>query len=237
MKKISLIISILFISIISLGQISDNCIKDPFITVSGTAKMEIIPDEIFLNIVLTEKDRNDKKQLKEIEELFLSVLDKLHISKEDLSLSDANSILIRVPWKGKKISKSKQYQLKVKDVNTLSSLLDELENIDISHVSVSYVDHSKIEEFKKQVKIKAIIAAKEKAEYLLKAIGKELGEPIEITENNYNLSSSLQSKVAGVNTTLRENQSGGTEFYIDDQITFEKIDLEYSVTAKFKIKN
>ncbi len=236
MKRLNLILSILFIAIISHGQIIENCVKEPCISVSGTAKMEIVPDKIFLDIILTEKDRNDKKQLNEIEVLFLDVLQKLSISKDDLSLSDANSSLIRIPWKGKKISKSKEYQLMVKDVKTLTLLLNELENVDISNVSISHVDHSKIEEYKKEVKIKAIIAAKEKANYLLNAIGKELGDPLEISEKQDYLTS-LQSKAAGVNVTLRGARSSGMEYYIDDQITFEKIELEYSVFAKFKIKN
>jgi uncharacterized protein len=236
MKRLSLFLSIFFVAIISHGQVSDNCVKDPYIAVTGTAKMEIVPDKIFLDIILTEKDRNDKKQLNEIEILFLDVLQKLNISKDDLSLSDANSSLIRVPWKGKKISKTKEYQLMVKDVKTLTLLLNELENVDISNVSISHVDHSEIEKYRKEVKIKAIIAAKEKADYLLKAIGKELGDPIEISENQ-NYLSSLQSKVAGVNVTMRGSRASGTEYYIDDQVTFEKIDLEYSVFAKFKIKN
>lgn len=237
MKIFYLFISVLLIAANSFGQSSDNCIKDPYISVSGTAKMEIIPDKIFLNIVLTEKDRNDKKQLSEIEVLFLGVLEKLNINRDDLSLSDANSSIIRVPWKGKKISKSKQYQLMVKDVKTLSSLLNELEMVDISHVSISFVDHSKIEEYKKEVKIKAVMAAKEKAEYLLNAIGKEIGDPIEISENSYGVLQSLQSKVAGVNVTMRGQRSEDAQYFIDDQITFEKIELEYSVFAKFKIKN
>lgn len=248
MKRLSLFLSILFVAIISHGQINENCVKDPFIAVTGTAKMEIVPDKIYLNIILTEKDRSDKKQLNEIELLFLDVLQKSNISKDDLSLSNAESSIIRVPWKRKKINKSKEYQLMVKDVKTLTLLLNELENVDISNVSISHVDHSKIEEYRKDVKIKAIIAAKEKADYLLKAIGKELGDPIEISENQ-NYISSLQSKDAGVNSTMRGGRSSGTEYYIrgsrtsgteyyiDDQITFEKIELEYSVFVKFKIKN
>lgn len=237
MKKLYLFIGVLITAANLFGQSIENCVKDPFISVSGTAKMEVIPDKIFLNIILTEKDRNDKKQLSEIEVLFLSVLEKLNISRDELSLSDANSSLIRVPWKGKKISKSKQYQLMVKDVKTLSSLLNELEIVDISNVSISYVDHSKIEEYKKEVKIKAVLAAKEKAEYLLKAIGKDIGDPIEIFENSYGVSQSLPSKVAGVNVTMRGQRSEETQYFIDDQIAFEKIELEYSVFAKFKIKN
>jgi uncharacterized protein YggE len=235
MKQLFLFLSIQLIAGISFGQSIDNCNKDPFISVTGTAKLEIIPDKIFLDIILTEKDRNDKKQLNEIEALFLGVLDKLNINREDLSLSDANSSIIRIPWKGKKITKSKQFQLMIKDVKTLSSLLNELKSVDISNVSISYVDHTKINEFKKEVKTNAIIAAKEKAEYLLKAIGKELGDPIEISENPY-IVNSLQSNVAGVNVTMRGQRSSGTEYDVDDQITFEKIKLEYSVFVKFKIK-
>jgi uncharacterized protein YggE len=235
MKKLFLLFSIQLIAIISFGQSIDNGTKDPFISVTGTAKMEIIPDKIFLDIILTEKDRNDKRDLNEIEVLFLGVLDKLNISKEDLSLSDANSSLIRIPWRGKKITKSKEYQVMVKDVKTLTTLLNELESVDISNVRISSVDHSKIEEFRKEVKTKAIIAAKEKAEYLLKAIGKELGDPVEISENLYNITG-LQSNVPGANISMRGARSSATEYSVEDQITFEKIELEFSIFAKFKIK-
>lgn len=235
MKKSFLIICTLFIAISSFGQPDNNCIKDPSITVTGTATFELVPDKIFLDINLSEYERNDKKQLDEIESLFISVIDKLNIPRENLSLTDANSNFIRIPWKGEKIEKSKQYQLLVNDVQTLSSLLIELENVDISNVSVSYVDHSKIEEFKKQVKINAIIAAKEKAEYLLNAIGQKLGDPIEIFESNFDYVPKLSNSVAGMN--IRGAREDGTIYYIDGQITFEKIKLNYSITAKFKIIN
>jgi len=235
MKKILLFAVILFGSLVSSGQATDNCSKVPSITVSGTARMELVPDEIFLTVCLTEKDRTDKKELNEIESMFLGVLDKLHISREDLSLSDANSSLIRVPWKGKKISKSKLYNVRVKDVSTLTSLVDELEEMDISNVNVSHVDHSKIEDYWKEVKIKAIIAAKDKAGYLLKAIGEELGDALEITENYY-IPQSVQSNVMASNLSIRGSRPDGTMNASDDTVSFEKIILEYSITAKFRIK-
>jgi uncharacterized protein len=236
MKKLSMLIAIMFFALITNGQTNDNCLEEPSITVTGTATMQIIPDKIYVNILLTEKDRNDKKQLNEIENLFFGVLEKLHINKDDLSLSDANSNFIRIPWKGKKINKTKEYQLMVKDVNTLSLLIDELDMVDISNVSVSYVDHSNIENFRKDVKIQAIVAAKDKAEYLLKAIGKELGDPIKITEDPINMYS-LSSAASNANILIRGQRSSGTVEVVDNQVGFEKIELKFAVDVKFKIKN
>lgn len=233
MKNLIALSILLTTSIIGIGQQYNDYIKDPFIQVTGTAKMEIVPDQIYLNILLSEENRNDKKHLQQLENEFLSIIDKLEIPRDNLSLTDARSNFIKVPFWGKKISKSKEYQLMVKDVNTISKLFEELDEVGISNVSVSYVDHSQMVQFKKEVKINAVIAAKEKATYLLEAIGKEVGDPVSIIETD-NIVPSLSSNVAGV--TIRGSRSDLSDVYIDNQLVFEKITLSYSILATFKIK-
>ena len=49
---------------------------------------------------------------------------------------------------------------------------------------ISKYTHSKMDEYKKQVKIDAIKAAQAKAEYLMNAIGSRAGKPVSVTENS-----------------------------------------------------
>jgi len=233
MKKLLAFSFLLATSMMVNGQQFDNCIKDPFIQVSGTAKMEIVPDQIFLDIMLSEENRTDKKQLQQLEYEFISIIDELDIPRDNLSLTDANSAFIKVPFWGKKISKSKEYQLMVKDVSTISKLFEKLDEVGISNISIAYVDHSQMTQFKKEVKINAVKAAKEKAIYLLEAIGKEIGDPISIIETDH-IVPSLRANVAGVST--RGAGSSSSVVYIDNQLVFEKITLSYAILASFKIK-
>jgi len=221
----------------SIGQTTEISNKDPYIYVTGTAIMEVVPNEIYLKIILSEENRSDKLSLGKIEELFLDALEKLQINKENLSLADAGSDLIQIPWHGKKIIKSKKFLLMVKDVNTLSKLIDELAELDITNINVYRVNHSNLDEFKKQVRIKAILNAKEKAEYLTRAIGKDLGDLMEITENviNYiprNPYDAIANTVGGVSQHSASYESNNAA-----QIEFEKIKLEFSINIKYKIKN
>ena len=73
MKKSFLLITILFIAIVSEAQMPE---RNPFpktITVSGSAEMDVIPDEIFVQIELTEyqKKNTPKKDIESIKSQFL----------------------------------------------------------------------------------------------------------------------------------------------------------------------
>src|SRR5690606_18051061 len=83
---------------------------------------------------------------------------------------------------------SKQYVLKVDKADKLDGILSKVDSRGLQNAYMGRVDHSKKEEFKKQVKINALKDAKDKAGYLLASIDQKLGNPIEIREldeNNY----------------------------------------------------
>jgi len=89
------------------------------------------------------------------------------------------------------------------------------------------------------VKILAIKAAKDKADYLLTAIGEQTGKPLIIKENEILPTRQLQS----VNT--RGARSESSEYYIDgikmksednNEIQFQKIKIQTSIYVKFSIK-
>ena len=100
-----------------------------------------------------------------------------------------------------------------------------------------------MEKYKKEVKTNAIISAKEKALYLLSAIGSQIGKPIRIIENNENINS-IPSHSAGL--YIRGSRSDERDYYLDgvkfkesklaDEITFNKLNIEYKITARFEIK-
>jgi len=210
-----------------------NFIDKPYIEVTGKAEMEVIPDQIYLNIVINEKDNQGKMVLAQSEKSMIERLKALGIdTNKDLSVKDMSSNFKNYWLKNSEIMASKEYELLVTSAQTAGRVLQEMEKIGISNVSVSRVDHSQIEQYRRTVKVNAVKVASEKATDMAEAISQKTGKAIYIQEieNNFyaqrNLASNMMMKVRG--TEMADAES------VPD-IEFEKIRLEYQVIVKFEL--
>lgn len=183
MKKCIAIIC-LFTSFNALGQTAE-LLKTPaqsFIEVVGTASKQILPDRIFISIVLKDKIVGDKPyNITEQEDRLKEVLKTCNIDLSNLALTDATSGIVT----GKRretIMIAKTYTLQVKNANEVAKVFKELNAVDIKEYAIEKSENSQIENFRREVRIAAIKAAKDKADYLLAAIDEKLDVPIEIKE-------------------------------------------------------
>jgi uncharacterized protein YggE len=164
-----------------------NSTPTPFIEVVGNATKEIEPDQIFVSITLTEKSIDNKKYSIELQEEKLNqLLNKLNIDLKNLTLSDLNSQIIKDKKNEIGFKQSKEYILRLKSADEVSKVFKELFDSNIKEADVIKTQHSNILEYIKQVRIDALKAAKQKAEYLLEAIGNKIDQPLEIIEQNRN---------------------------------------------------
>ncbi|MES2837209.1 MAG: SIMPL domain-containing protein [Bacteroidota bacterium] len=204
-----------------------------YIEVTGIAEKEIVPDEIFIAITLKEKYVNkEKMSIEAQEEKLKSALKELNIDLNNLYLSDANADYIKVKFNTKDVITKKEYTLKVTTAKEVGSVYQQLEKIEINDAYIAKVNHSKIELFKKETRIDAIKAAKDKANYLLMAIDAQLGKPLAIKEENLP-NRGLQQYQANYASNVRSSRS---EDFNDGEIQFDKIKIQSSVYAKFEIK-
>jgi len=153
---------------------------------------------------------------------------------KDLLIKDISSNF-KYYWLTKaEILLSKEYQLTVRDGKTASRVFVELENIGISNLSIDKLDNSNIEKYRKEVKIAAIKAAKDKSEALASAIGQSVGKAIYIQE----LENDYRAGVLGntSNIILRGNSSIYGSRAQEPEIDFEKIRLDYSILCRFELK-
>ena len=214
-----------------------NFIDQNYIEVTGKAEMDIIPDLIYLNIILSEKDMKNKQSLEEIDKSLINKLTEIGIDiSKDLSIRDFAS-KFKYYWISKSdIILTKEYQLIVHDTKTLQKVYLELQNLGISNLSIFKLDHSKIEQFRKEVKVNAIKAAKEKAEFLTSSINQSIGKAIYIEEqNNRDLINAMYLNKASSNIRMGgsiENQSESSQ----PEVEFEKINLQYSILVRFELK-
>lgn len=205
------------------------------IEVVGTGEMEVVPNEIFLSFTLKERfDGKTKIDIEKQEKELKKNLVKIGIDINDLQLADAASDYIKIKRKKSDVIASKDYILKVKTTSEIANVFEMLDEIDAFNANVQRVNHSEIEKFKVEVKMMAVKAAKEKASYLLTAIGEKLGKPILIQEREmYEDFQPLRKTAMMANMVM---DTAGDQEEALPEIGFQKIKLKYSVFAKFAIQ-
>lgn len=233
---------IVFLSLLSFHSISQETIKQKTINVSGIAEMEIVPDEIFIQVELREYDKKggSKVDIDAIKTNFLKAAVSTGISENDISVQsyqgwDGNFWLYK---KNKKknpdLKASITYQVKLATTKKMDELVQKLDDEATQNFYIAKVSHSKIQEFKKQLKIKAVQSAKEKAAYLAEAINEKAGEAITINEPNeinsfpQPMYANRMLKAATGNLDADNEQAAN--------IDFKKMKLQYEVNVVFALR-
>lgn len=198
----------------------------PFIEVTGTAEKEVMPDRIYIAITLTEKSTSDKDDsIQKQEENLRKGLTETGVGLKELYLSDAVSEITTYKKRETGIKLSREYTLVVKNAEEVKKVFKKLSDMNIKEAIISKTESSEIEKYRKEVRIAAIKVAKEKATYLLQAIGEELGKPLEIKELDAN---SFRTLNISANGYIKEK--------VDVETNFEKILVRFSYYIKYSVK-
>jgi uncharacterized protein len=235
MKNIFFALTIL-ISTTVFGQNGEkNFIDQNYLEVTGKAEMEIVPDEIYLKIIVNEKDFKNKS-LGEIESSMIAKLQEIGIDpKKEIAIKDIASNFKYYLLLKTDILLVKEYQVLVHDGKTAGKVIVELQKLGISNARIDRIDNSKLTEYRKEVKINAIKAAQEKAKSLALAINQDIGRAIYIQELDNNIYNSLQGKMAGIQIRGTNSITSSSNL-LEPDIEFEKISLDYSILVRFELK-
>lgn len=238
MKNVCLFIVAALFTLTSFAQE-----RNPYprtITVSGSAEMEVTPDEIYVQVYLKEYEKKGggKIPIDKIRQDFLTAVRSLGLPDTAITVSryDANNYN---PWWRKKNRKEElyaaiTYQVQLRNTAQVDQLVDKLDDNATQNFYVSRTTHSKLEEFRKNLKIQAVKAAKEKAQYLAGAVNENVGvavtinEPGEYYQPYYgDMASNRMLKAEAVQASAPADQP---------QADFKKMKLRYDVSVVFELK-
>ncbi|MDP9077995.1 MAG: SIMPL domain-containing protein [Bacteroidota bacterium] len=201
------------------------------IEVSGIAEKEVTPDIINVSISLQEYlNGKTKVTIDQLENQLESAVKEAGIAKEDFTVNDVSG------WnntynkkKAPDFLASKQYRIRFHDLNKYNQIINKIDPKGIQSTNIDSYDYSKMTELKKELKIQALLAAKEKATYLLSSIDEKVGSALSISEaDNSNYTSTRAMTFA--NRALSANAAPA-----DSDIDFKKIKLSFQINAVFEI--
>lgn len=199
------------------------------IEVTGIAEKEVTPDIINVSISLQEyMDGKKKTSVGQLENQLENAVKEAGIPKEDFTISNVSAW--NNTWQKKKnpdFLASKQYSIRFHDLNKFNQILNKVDPKGIQSTSIDSYDYSKMAELKRDLKIQALLSAKEKATYLLNSINEKTGRPISITETD-------NSNFPGPRPLLYKTMTANAA-PAESDIDVKTIKLNFQVQAVFEI--
>ena len=233
MRKVFLLAFALFAwNILANAQESD----ERYIEVTGSSEIEVVPDEIHFLIQIKEyweeeytgkskkeEDFRTKVPLTVIEKDLRKSLRKIGISDEAIRTQEVGDY-----WRqrGKEFLIGKQLDIRLTDFEQINSIIRSVNTWGIESMRIGELKHKDLPMYRKQGKIEALKAAREKASYLVAAMGQQLGEVIRIIEPADNNISRYLPFQAQSNVSMG---TAATEQY-------RVIKMRYEMTARLEKK-
>lgn len=210
------------------------------IEVSGSAETEIVPDEIYVVVTLKEYEKKQvgKIGLEKIKTDFLGYCKAIGLPDSAISISSYEGYNSQPWWRKRKpkdeLAASIAYQVKFSASKKMDELVEKLDEDATQNFVIARVSHSKISEYRKQLKIQAVKAAKDKGGYLAESIGENLGVAVTIIEPEE--VTAVMPVYALSQTNVRYAARAADAEDDDNGVDFKKIKLRYEVKAVFALK-
>ena len=233
MKKVCLLAFVLFTwSIVVNAQESDG----RYVEVTGSSEIEVVPDEIHFLVQIKEywqeeytgksnkeEDFRTKVPLAMIEKDLRRSLRKIGIADDAIRTQEIGDY-----WRqrGKEFLIGKQLDIRFTDFEKINAVIKKIDTKGIESMRIGELKHKDLPNYRKQGKIEALKAAREKASYLVEAMGQKLGEVIRIVEPASSYVSPYSLYQAQSNVSMG---TAATEQY-------RVIKLRYEMTARFAIE-
>lgn len=221
----------------AIGQ-TKNFLDMPYLEVAGSADSMVVPNQILIKILISEKSTKDKVPLQKTEADMYNSLASIGINTDkDLVVHDMASTFRTYLLKANSVIKSREYILTVKDANTAAKVFIELEKLDIGNSRIFAVNHTDMEQIKNELRSKAVVNAKTRATALTKPINQSVGNAIHLEDNEeYHFVGTDALRRKSERLAYASNVADG--FRVDDpiDIEFTKISVKANVKAKFALK-
>ena len=229
MKRLILLAAVAFFALPAAAQMQEAF--PSYIQVNGRAEKEIAPDEFYLQIIINERDSKGKISVESQQRDMIAALKRAGVDVEkQLKMANLSSEFFK---KNTSVATAK-YQLQLGSSAMVAKVWQALDGLGISNVSILKVSHSKIEQYKAEVRVEAMQNARQSAATLAEAVGQKIGKGFYIYDSNNNVMPVFYDNMA----VMRSAKAMGVaeDAAADEPLDFKTIKLQYNVQAKFVLE-
>lgn len=231
MKRVFLLVVGVLMTVAAAAQTTET--YPSYIQVNGHAEREVTPDEFYLSVVLDERDSKGKISVETQRRDMVAELKRLGVDVEkQLKVANLSSEFFK---KKSSVAQAK-YQLKLGSAAEVAKVWQALDALNISNVSIQKVTHSKLAQFKNEIRIEAIRNARENARTLASAIDQQVGPCFYIYDSNSDVLPRYYNNAVMVRSMKMSDAADVAEAAEEEVVEFKTIKLEYNVQTKFVLE-
>jgi|SRR4051812_3514553 uncharacterized protein YggE len=226
MKLLISLLGICVFTVMGFGQVPDVS-KAPTIEVTGTAEINVVPDEasVSLNVSKTDKSLSvAKSQNDESVAAVIALTKKFGIDPKDVK---TDFIAVREKNEKRKISKTEdEYQdvfvgytvsktvvVKLRDIKKFEEFFSEAIRSGVSQIGSVVYSTSQLRKYKDEARAMAIRAAREKATALTREIGQTIGKAVLIEEQDVDQFRSPSANISSNSFSVSDDDSSAFETF------------------------
>ena len=215
------------------------------ITTTGDAEIRVAPDEVILmlgvetwdkNIQIAKKQNDDR--VKKITALTKDLgVDPKYVQTDQISVDPRyrNGLYTDADFIGYFVRKT--VVITLKDVSKFEDVFTGALSAGATHVQGVQFRTTELRKYRDQARALAIQAAREKARALASELGRKIGEPQSIQENQSNWWSSYSARWGGAMTqNVVQNVGGGSAFSEEGTFAPGQISISARVTVTFDLE-
>lgn len=205
--------------------------NERYIEVNGISEIEIVPDKIHYIIEIREyfeEESNGKSKseefrtkvpLEQIERQLWQVLKEVGVSQDAVRMQEVGDYRRE---QDRDFLVAKRFDITLRDFRQIDEIVKRIDTKGINTMYIGELENKDMLTYHRKGKIEALKAARQKAAYLVEALGKKLGPVIRIVEeNNFGRSAFAQSNVWSSNAVSFDG--------------FRTIKKNYSMLVRFEI--
>ena len=229
MKRIYVLI-LLLTAAHSFGQ-TKNFLDRPYLETTAEADTLVVPDRIYLSIILSESDTKDRVSVEEMERRLQKTLNGLGIDTgKQLFLADLSTNYKDYFLRKTGVEKSKAFSLVVYDALMAGKVIQALESEKIANVNFRKVEISNIEELKLLLRSRAVEKGLLQAEALMSPLNKSGGKVLHISDLSTGIIYGRQNRMA-----TREMAVSSADQYDPIEVDFKQVRLSSTVNLKISL--
>ena len=166
----------------------DQKLQVPQIAVTGEGKVKVIPDQAIINVGF----QNSGKDSKEVKTLNDEVVDKVikFLKKSGIPVTDykTNNVSLYKSYdydkKKQNFQASQTLSITLKDLSKYDAIMMGLNDAGVNSINGVEFKSSKMEDYEREARKKAMLNAKQKAADYVSVLGQKVGKALLITDNS-----------------------------------------------------
>lgn len=207
-------------------------LDQPYLETNASADTLVVPDRIYLSILIRESDSKDRQSVEKLENEMNDALQALGIdTKKQLMLADLDSNFKNYFLRKTGVLKSKSFSLLVYDAVTAGKAIQALENKKIANVNFQKAEVSNLEELKLELRRRAVQRAVAQAEIMLQPLEQKLIKALFVSDHNTGIIYGWQNRMSTMEMARVQSDQ-----YEPIAVDFQKVKVSSSVNVKFAIE-